>query len=304
MASVIEESNGRRRIEFFDSARRRRRVRLGKMSAKQADAFKGKIEAVVSDQIVGRAHDAELSRWLRDLEPKLAKRMQRVGLLSVGGFRASTLGAFLTQYFAALSVKSGTATAYGHVRRCLLAFFGDGKQLREIEPVDGDQFRTWLKDHEKLSDPTIARRITTARQMFKRACKWRLITENPFADVKAGSQRNKARQFFVTREAAQAVLDVCPDAQWRLLFALSRFGGLRCPSEHLGLTWDDVDWERAVASSCTARRRSITKAASRASFRFSLSCGPTCKRSGTRRLLAPCMSSRDTGCRTQTFARI
>jgi len=29
-----------------------------------------------------------------------------------------------------------------------------------------------------------------------------------------------------------------------LLFALSRFGGLRCPSEHLALTWNDVDWER------------------------------------------------------------
>jgi integrase len=26
--------------------------------------------------------------------------------------------------------------------------------------------------------------------------------------------------------------------------ALSRYGGLRCPSEHLTLTWADVDWER------------------------------------------------------------
>lgn len=34
------------------------------------------------------------------------------------------------------------------------------------------------------------------------------------------------------------------DAQWRLLFALSRFGGLRCPSEHLALRWSDVDWGR------------------------------------------------------------
>jgi integrase len=27
------------------------------------------------------------------------------------------------------------------------------------------------------------------------------------------------------------------------LFALSRYGGLRCPSEHLALTWGDVDLE-------------------------------------------------------------
>ena len=40
------------------------------------------------------------------------------------------------------------------------------------------------------------------------------------------------------------MLDACPDAQWKLLFALSRYGGLRCPSEHLALKWADVDWEQ------------------------------------------------------------
>src|SRR6516165_5471070 len=44
---------------------------------------------------------------------------------------------------------------------------------------------------------------------------------------------------------AYKLLDTCPDAEWRLLFALSRFGGLRCPSETLALTWPDVDWERS-----------------------------------------------------------
>ena len=40
------------------------------------------------------------------------------------------------------------------------------------------------------------------------------------------------------------MLEACPDAQWRLIFALSCYGGLRCPSEHLSLKWEDVDWER------------------------------------------------------------
>ncbi|MBA3482843.1 MAG: tyrosine-type recombinase/integrase [Pirellulales bacterium] len=52
---------------------------------------------------------------------------------------------------------------------------------------------------------------------------------------------NKARDYFVPREDAAKVLDACPDAQWRLLFALSRYGGLRCPSETLALRWADVD---------------------------------------------------------------
>jgi integrase len=58
--------------------------------------------------------------------------------------------------------------------------------------------------------------------------KRRLIETNPFG----------------SRADAQKVLDACPDAQWRLIFALSRFGGLRCPSEHLQLRWSDVDWDR------------------------------------------------------------
>jgi integrase len=39
------------------------------------------------------------------------------------------------------------------------------------------------------------------------------------------------------------VIDACPDAQWKLIFALVRFGGLRCPTEVLSLAWDDVNWE-------------------------------------------------------------
>ena len=66
-----------------------------------------------------------------------------------------------------------------------------------------------------------------------------------FADVKAPSQVNEARKYFVPLEDSQKVLDACPDAEWRLIFALSRFGGLRCPSEHLSLRLDDIDWGRA-----------------------------------------------------------
>ena len=47
-----------------------------------------------------------------------------------------------------------------------------------------------------------------------------------------------------TRDEAGKVLDECPDTVWRLIFALSRYGGLRCPSEHLNLRWVDVDWAR------------------------------------------------------------
>ena len=45
--------------------------------------------------------------------------------------------------------------------------------------------------------------------------------------------RNRKRDYFLTREDAAKITDACPDHEGRLIFALSRYVGLRCPSEHL-----------------------------------------------------------------------
>jgi len=96
-----------------------------------------------------------------------------------------------------------------------------------------------------LADNTIRRHVGRARQLFKAAIRRQLVRgANPLDGMAATVRADKARLYFVTRNVAEKVLDACPDAQWRLLFALSRYGGLRCPSEHLALKWSDVDWER------------------------------------------------------------
>jgi integrase len=81
-----------------------------------------------------------------------------------------------------------------------------------------------------------------ARQIFKCAM-WRgMAKANPFAELKAGAQVNPARMVFVSRETIGKVIDAAPDNEWRLMIALSRFGGLRVPSEALALRWTDVDF--------------------------------------------------------------
>src|SRR6185312_9280451 len=91
---------------------------------------------------------------------------------------------------------------------------------------------------------TVHKRMMNAKQFFADALDRELISKNPFPKLKGRVRSNRARDYFVSRDDAQKVLEACPDAQWRLLFALSRFGGLRCPSEHLGLRWGDIDWVR------------------------------------------------------------
>jgi hypothetical protein len=84
--------------------------------------------------------------------------------------------------------------------------------------------------------------VADAKQFFQDAVSRDLLVKNPFAALKGTVGSNRERDYFIDRVAATKVLDACPDNEWRLLFALSRFGGLRCPSEHLLLTWADVNW--------------------------------------------------------------
>jgi integrase len=241
MASIGTDPNGHRRILFVAGDGSRKTIRLGLATIKQAGAFKTKVEALIGAGITG-SMEAETSRWLADLPDAMHARLAAVGLVKSRSRTATTIKAFLDDYFAGLSVKASTALAYGNTRRYLIGFFGEGRPLRNIEPKDGDAWRQYLKS-AGLAEATVGRRVAAARMMFKCAVKWKLIGENPFADVKAGCPNNKDRMVDVTLAMTRKVLDACPDAQWRLLFALSRYGGLRCPSEHLALKWGDVDWE-------------------------------------------------------------
>ena len=56
-----------------------------------------------------------------------------------------------------------------------------------------------------------------------------------------GGSKGKTR--FITEEESQKIPKACPDLQWRLIFSLCRYGGVRCPSEILALTWENVLWD-------------------------------------------------------------
>ena len=156
--------------------------------------------------------------------------------------RHFTLGEWLSSYIdGRTDAKPSTRTVWGHTRRNLVDFFGKDKSIDTITPGDADQWRLRLIE-EGLADNTVRRRCGIAKQFFNFAKRKRVLADNPFADLKALVQANRARDYFLTRQDAQKVLEACPDAEWRLIFALCRFGGLRCPSEVLGLTWQDIDW--------------------------------------------------------------
>ncbi len=245
MASISKDPGGRRRILFFGADGKRHPIRLGKVSQEAALSVKIRVERLVAASITGHAVDAETARWVASLDKVLAEKLVVAGLIpKPAEAQQATLGAFLDSYIAKRSdVKPSTATVYGHTKRCLLKFFGADKPLAEITPGDADEWRLNLLEQE-LADNTVRRRCGIAKQFFNAAVRRRLIDSNPFTELKASVRSNPSRFYFVTQQEADKVLEACPDLQWRLLFTLSRYGGLRCPSEHLALRWGDIDWER------------------------------------------------------------
>jgi len=241
MASISNDGNGLRRIQFVIDGNRRA-IRLGHCTAKQAMTVCTHIEAILSAKLANSAVETATAQWLGEIDDTLHGRLAAAGLVVSRERNATTLGKFLADYFSSLVVKDGTEIAYGQTRDMLNRILGEGRTLRSIGPEDADKWRQVLVA-EGYAGATISRRVGVARMMFGKAVKWKLVGENPFTDVKAGSQTNKARQFFVSREAADKLIEACPDAQWRLMVALSRYGGIRTPSETLLLRWGDIDWD-------------------------------------------------------------
>jgi integrase len=277
MATIGDEPNGRKRILFFGPDGKRKTVRLGKATKKDAETWKLRIELLVGAKLRGNSIDDDTSHWLAKVGDDLYAKLAKHGLVSprekaVG----AVIGPFLDGYIAKQTDKKrSTIVCVTQCRNDLVEYFGADRELGDITEGDAEDWRNWLRkrpgrqggrrksptaratkasyrDRDKprqqpkrLQENTIRRRCGRARQLFQAAVRHRLIGRNPFADLKGVSVlANKGRDYFITRAEAAAVLEACPDNQWKLLFALSRYGGLRCPSEHLGLRWSDIDWER------------------------------------------------------------
>ncbi len=249
MASISTDSNGRRTIQFVDIDRKRRSIRLGNVSTKVAQTVCTRVEELLAAKLTGTPIDRDLAKWLVDIDGTLRDKLAKVGLTKEATQRVK-LAAFLEDYVKSRrDLKPATLIVLGHTKRCLLQFFGADKLLRDITPGDAERWRVWLgtesnardKDRDDLSSNTINRRCGIAKQFFRAAQRRGLIEANPFTDLSAAVRGNRARQYFVSRAEIDAVMQQAPDIEWQLIIALSRFGGLRLPSELLALRWDDVD---------------------------------------------------------------
>ncbi|MCL2647592.1 MAG: site-specific integrase, partial [Phycisphaerales bacterium] len=239
--------------------------RLGVCSEREAADIADKIDRLIRLSHQPNLIGSDALAWAGQLADKPYQQLVDAGVLppreapaTIAAATTITLDVFLNEVATTVKMKKeSTRASYGHTWRCLRQFFGKDRDIRTISAKDADTFHAWLATNNfaRLSDEeerkprrlvsaTVSRRMICARHTFKNAIRWKLIEANPFVGIKVSNrkQTNPKRKVYVPRENIEKVLTASSDREFRLMVALSRFGGLRCPSEHLSLTWDDVHW--------------------------------------------------------------
>ncbi len=243
MASLSRVKGGKWIVQYVDPSQKRRTISLGKMDRRTADHALLMIDRLIASHVSGLPLDQRTAAWAAEVKDPLAGRLASLGLLEK--VATVTLEVFLSDIRQMNShLRPNTLKNYDSTIKKLVEFFGGDRLMKAITPGDCDRWKAWMERERKLAPATVSRDLKRAKQFFRSAMRDRLIDENPMADMKASAQVNPERFHYISNEDINRVLEECPNTEWKLLVALCRFGGLRCPTEIVPMTWDDILWDK------------------------------------------------------------
>ena len=244
MAGLSKDGSGWR-VQFTDPDGKRRTLRAGKVPKGAAEHIQRRVEALIACKRSGVAWAPDLADWLGKIDDTLHSRLVRVNLVTKRTKTTTlTLSEFMDMFFEGVTAKPATVVRMGQARTLIERYFSKTRMARTITENDATDWRAWLVG-EGYAVATISRTVRYARQIWAWGVKREMVSSNVFSEVKTGPQHNADRAVYVEWSDVQRVIETAPSAQWRLLIALSRLGGLRVPSEAISLRWRDVDWSHS-----------------------------------------------------------
>ena len=242
MASLADDPNGRRRILFVNPDGERKAILLGKIDRKSAESICRHVEALLVNKLNGQPTSRETAVWLAGIGTTLHKKLASVVLIE-GKLTTPKLNEWCKTYIVGrtdLALRSIARLEFAS--KLLVEHFGHSRRLDSVNVGDAERYARWLG--ETMGANTVRRQVGWAKQFFGAAVKHELLTRNPFIGLAANTRPERSRDHYVTHDEAAKIIEACPDAEWRLIVALCRFAGLRCPSEVLALRWGDIVWDQ------------------------------------------------------------
>lgn len=257
MASLINDPNGFRRIQLQNANGVRKTIRLGKVDKKTAQYILRHIEEIQTSNVTNQSLRLESAIWLSQTGDSLKSKLIKAGLIAeTRRSEKLSLRQFLISYVEKRTdIKPASVISIQQTVKNLVNFFGEDKQIDLINSGDAEDFKRWLstkarsqsqirKNSPGLAQATVSKRLQVSMTLFNDAVKRELIPKNPFLGIKQPKNNNSERQEYIPYEIIEKLITESPSQEWKLLLALSRYLGLRVPSEPFSMTWDCVDWEK------------------------------------------------------------
>lgn len=214
---------------------------------KIAEGVRHRVENLLSSCISNREPSREVAVWLERIGADLLGKLEAVGLvepLEPLQIDQTSLDEHVANFIERVGSnrKPGTVAVWKQVQAELTKFMPKGILLADVTKGHAKQFHESLKKRG-LASLTVVKHVRISKQMLEDAVEWEKILTNPFAKIKLSASIPK-NNVEVTRDRIDELMRHC-DPTWQLIIALSRFGGIRCPSETLSLRWTNIDWEHS-----------------------------------------------------------
>lgn len=232
--------NGRWKIDVY----RQGRLHLGKNKSHASEVYRHVQHLEQCVKYATSPHPKTIA-WASRIDAKLRDRLVKFELLDNAA--ASTIGELCERF---VRLKNSEHCVYTHTVANMIRYFGADLPISKVTKADAQEFKAWLFVHGRkhssrpLAEPTVAKRVKTARAIFKLAVDSRQLETNPFTGLKVGSMANPDRARYIAPDISQQIVDGVEDPEIRLVFAFARWAGFRIPSEVVRLRWSDVSFDR------------------------------------------------------------
>ena len=153
-----------------------------------------------------------------------------------------TLIEFVEEVWAdTLTVKKQTRLSYQRdLNSHILPEFGD-VPMASIKPVDIEKWSAKLKNEKGLSPRTVQKQENLLATILKKAVENDYLHVTPFAKLKRPKAKKKNRVVPLTYAQVERLANLLPK-QYRIIVWIGYYTAMR-PSEALGLTWGQLDFE-------------------------------------------------------------
>ncbi len=260
MASVsTNKKTGTRRVLFVNADEKRTALHVGRISLAAAIEIGVHVEHLVLCRRSREDVRRSTREWIHHIRrqwPRLARRLVSLNLISPSITSSTTpcRGDVAVADYADQLIKARTDIRPNTIR----LWQQTAVRIREhlglltignMNAKHARDFKRWLLSPSDnggagYGRASAGKHIAVAKSFLKEAMDAGIIDSNPFVHVTIQRQKNSSRQRFIESEAITKVINQCEDDEMKAVIALSRWGGLRTPSEPFAMKWRHINWDR------------------------------------------------------------